>query len=134
MTAHGEFTGDIKSVLYVSDVEVSARFYRDVLGFELLDFAELQGQRYYCEMAAGGRKFGLHEPTAPDQRPQIGQQRLYFRVRDLLAHRTRILAWQNSPGEIKGTDWMDMFVVRDPDGHQIVFATTDPAQHGIDPW
>ena len=31
---HGQFTGNIKPIIYVSDVAKSAPFYRDVLGFE----------------------------------------------------------------------------------------------------
>ena len=132
--AHGVFTGDVKPVLYVADVEQSARFFKDVLGFGFDGFANrADGQPYYAEMTAGTLKFGLHEPTAPGQESRVGQQRLYFRVLDLVAHRTRVSAWGRQPGEIKETGWMDNFTVRDPDGHEIVFALTDPAKHAIDP-
>jgi predicted enzyme related to lactoylglutathione lyase len=132
--AHGIFTGEIKPVLYVSDVERSAPFYRDVLGFDFLGFANLNGQPYYAEMAAAGVKFGLHEPTSPRQETMVGKERLYFRVEDLAAHRSRVLAWGGEPGEIKKTAWMDMFIVSDPDSNEIVFAVTDPERHSIDPW
>jgi len=132
--AHGTFTGEIKPVLYVSDVEKSAPFYRDVLGFEFLGYANLDGQPYYAEMDAAGVKFGLHEPTSTSQGSKIGQERLYFRVRDLALHRARVVAWGGEPGEIKTTGWMDMFTVRDPDGNEIVFAVTDPQRHSSDPW
>jgi predicted enzyme related to lactoylglutathione lyase len=133
--AHGEFTGEIKPVLYVTDVKKSAPFYRDVLGFEFKGFATLtDGTPYYAEMVAGKLKFGLHEPTAPEHEARVGKQRLYFRVRDLSAHWTRVAAWGGEPGEIKETKWMDMFTVRDADGHEIVFALTDPARHTINPW
>lgn len=132
--AHGTFTGDIKAVLYVSDVEKSAPFYRDVLGFDFLGFANSKGQPYYAEMAAARVKFGLHEPTSSSQEAKVGQQRLYFRVRDLRAHRARVLARGGEPGEIKVTSWMDMFTVRDPDGNEVVFAVTDPGRHTSNPW
>jgi predicted enzyme related to lactoylglutathione lyase len=132
--AHGTFTGEIKPVLYVSDVEKSAPFYRDVLGFDFQGFANADGQPYYAEFAATGVKFGLHEPMTKSQEPMVGRQRLYFRVRDLLAHRFRVLAWGGAPEEIKTTAWMDMFLVRDPDGNEIVFAVTDPARHRTNPW
>jgi predicted enzyme related to lactoylglutathione lyase len=130
----GGFTGDIKPVLYVSDVEAQATFYRDVLGFEFLGFANADGRPYYAEMAAGGRKFGLHMPMSKEQESKVGQQRLYFRVTDLSFHYSRVSTRGGNPGEIKHTDWMDMFIVRDSDGNEIVFAFTDPAQHSIDPW
>lgn len=132
--AHGIFTGEIKPVLYVTDVEKSAPFYRDVLGFAFEGFARLDGNPYYVEMAAAGIKFGLHEPTSTEQVTKIGQERLYFRVEDLEGHRSRVLAWGGAPGEIKLTGWMDMFMVRDPDGNEIVFALTDPERHSSNPW
>lgn len=131
---HGVFTGQIKSVLYVEDVEASADFFRGVLGFEFLGFAELDGQPYYAEMAAGRSKFGLHEPTREIDRDRVGRQRLYFRVRDLEAHRLGVEARRGSPSQVRETSWMDMFTVIDPDGHEIVFATTDSARHSTDPW
>jgi predicted enzyme related to lactoylglutathione lyase len=132
--SHGVFTGEQKSVLYVADVEKSAEFFEKVLGFGFDGFAERDGRPYYAEMLAGGTKFGLHEPTSPGQESRIGEQRLYFRIRDLSAHRVRVAARGGEPGAIKKTDWMDMFVVRDPDGHEIVFAFTDAEEHSIDPW
>lgn len=50
--ARGTFTGEIKPVLYVSDVETSGPFYRDVLGFEFFGYAKLKDEPYYAEMAA----------------------------------------------------------------------------------
>ncbi len=133
-TAHGGFTGQIKPVIYVTDVEASAPFYRDALGFGFHGYANHEGTPYYAELDAGGVKFGLHEAMSDGQKAKIGQTRLYFRVRDLAAHRNRVLAWGGKPGEIITTDWMDMFIVRDGDGNEIVFAVTDPARHSIDPW
>lgn len=131
---HGTFTGEIKAVLYVSDVEQSVPFYRDVLGFDFAGFANSHGEPYYGEMVAKDVKFGLHEPMSDDQEPKVGKQRLYFRVLDLESHRARVLARDGNPGEIRRTDWMDMFLVRDPDGNEIVFAVTDSTRHSINPW
>lgn len=133
-TAHGGFTGEVKPVLYVADVEKSAPFFRDVLGFELLDFAGSDDDPYYAELAAGEQKIGLHEPTAPSQETRVGQQRIYFRIEDLARHRARVVAWGAEPGAVVETAWMDYFIVRDPDGNEIVFAVTDPERHSIDPW
>jgi predicted enzyme related to lactoylglutathione lyase len=133
--AHGTFTGEVKPVIYVTDVEKSAPFYRDVLGFEFISFAEHEGRPYYAEMSAGGLKFGLHNPMKEAQKSKVGQQRIYFRVENLELHRSRVEAWGGAEfGEILKTDWMDMFFVEDPDGNEIVFAFTDPERHPIDPW
>lgn len=130
----GPFLGQVKPVLYVRDVEVSAPFFRDVLGFEFLGFSDIEGVPYYAEMAAGSLKFGLHNPMNPEQEEWVGHQRLYFRVADIQEHRSLVESGSGNPGEILETDWMDMFIVKDPDGHEIVFAATDPAKHSIDPW
>ena len=132
--AHGFFTGEIKAVLHVTDVEASVPFYRDVLGFGFEGFADIDGHPYYAEMAAGATTFGLHEPTSSRQEDKVGQQRMYVRIRDLQAHRSRVVARGGEPSEVRETSWMDMFVVRDPDGNEIVFAVTDPARHSVDPW
>lgn len=131
---HGTFTGEIKSVLYVTDVERATPFYRDVLGFDFHGFANLDGQPYYAEMSAANIKFALHEPTSTGQQSMIGKQRLYFRLKNLSAHRSRVLAWGINAGEIKITDWMDMFIMNDPDGNDIIFAVTDPERHSVNPW
>lgn len=52
--------------------------------------------------------------------------------RNARALRTALAERHASLGELLETDRMDMFVVRDPDGHQIVLAETDPARHAID--
>lgn len=130
----GDFTGEIKPVIYVRDVEKSAPFYRDVLGFAFLGYANSKGQPYYAELGAAEHKFGLHEPLSEAQEQRVGRIRLYFRVRDLDRERSRILEHGGDPGETRKTDWMDMFTVIDADGNEIVFATTDPGRHTINPW
>ena len=70
---HGTFTGRVKAVLYVKDVQKSAAFFRDVLGFEFLNFAFIDDSPYYAEMAAGSTKFGLHEPTNEADVRRVGR-------------------------------------------------------------
>lgn len=130
----GPFLGQVKPVLYVKDVEVSAPFYRDVLGFEFLGFSEIEGVPYYAEMAAGSLKFGLHNPMNSEHEEWVGHQRLYFRVHDVQEHWESVSTGVVELGEVRESEWMDMFIVRDPDGHEIVFAATDPSKHSIDPW
>lgn len=132
--ARNPFTGEVKPVLYVRDVEASAPFYRDVLGFDFLGFTHTGGEPYYAEMSAEGLKFGLHDPTNEEQASWVGHQRIYFRVRDAAAYRATVASRGGEPGELIETAWMDMFIVRDPDGHQLVFAETDPSRHTVDPW
>ena len=85
-------------------------------------------------MAAGSLKFGLHNPLTEQQTAWVGHQRLYFRVRVVHAYRALVLANGGLPGDIVRTDWMDMVIVQDPDGHELVFAETDSARHSVNPW
>ena len=131
---HGHFTGNVKPIIYVSNVEKSAPFYRDVLGFELDGFAGDQADPYYAEMLAGPTKFGLHEPTMFGDELRIGQQRLYFRVQDLNAHRRYVETHGIEVKEIFQRSWMDYFLIKDLDGNIIVFAVTDSERHTSEPW
>ena len=131
---HGQFTGNIKPIIYVSDVENSAPFYRDVFGFALEGFTGDEADPYYAEMLAGPTKFGLHEPTMAGDESRVGQQRLYFRVHDLEAQRRFVEANGIKVQEIYRRDWMDYFVAQDLDGNLIVFAETDSDRHTSEPW
>jgi catechol 2,3-dioxygenase-like lactoylglutathione lyase family enzyme len=131
---HGQFTGNIKSIIYVSNVEESAPFYRDVLGFKLDGFAGDEADPYYAEMLAGPTKFGLHEPTMSGDELRVGRQRLYFRVHDLEAHSRYVEANGINVPEIYRRDWMDYFIVKDLDGNTVVFAVTDSERHTSEPW
>ena len=143
--AQSEFTGEVKPVLYVADVRRSVDFYRGCLGFEFLFFYDFDNRRSvvtweqpypprYAEMAAAGQKFGLHLPGCDASRSRVGRQRLYFRVRNLAAQHGRVSATGIDVGAIVHTAWMDMFDVKDADGHEIVFASTDSSLHTLDPW
>jgi catechol 2,3-dioxygenase-like lactoylglutathione lyase family enzyme len=116
---YGQFTGNIKPIIYVTDVEKSAPFYRDVLGFVLDGFAGEEADPYYAEMLAGPTKFGLHEPTMSGDDLRVGQQRLYFRVHDLIVHRRYVESRGVEIKEIFHRSWMDYFVVQDIDGNII---------------
>jgi predicted enzyme related to lactoylglutathione lyase len=128
----GIFTGEIKPVIHVRDVEKSVPFCRGALGFGLQGYANLNGQPYYAEMLCSGVKFGLHEPVGEGHEEKVGRQRLYFRVKNLAAHRARVAARGGNPGEIRTTARMDMLTGLD--GNEIVLATTDPERHTSNPW
>lgn len=142
--SHGEFTGDIKIVFYVSDVKKAVAFYENALGFKFHHYYDhvtgdsartwvQQEPPIYAEMSFAGRRFGLHLPTSDRDRESVGKAKTYFRVKDLDQHRRRATAWDASPSAIKKRSWMDMFLVADEDGNRIYFAYTDDATHG-NPW
>ncbi len=141
---HGQLTGDIKLVFYVSDVRKSVAFFTGALGLKFHHFYDhISGDSVkewpheqppiYAEMSAGGRRFGLHLPQNDWDRRAVGTMKVYFRVQDLEAHHKRALAWGAEVGKIKRKPWMDMFMVSDPNGHRIYFAYTEEKTHG-NPW
>lgn len=142
--SHGQLTGDIKLVFYVSDVRKSVEFFTGALGLQFHHYYDHIGgdsvkqwphdePPIYAEMSAGGRRFGLHLPQSDWDRRAVGTMKVYFRVQDLQAHHNRAVAWGADPGKIKRKPWMDMFLISDPDGHRIYFAYTNKEVHG-NPW
>jgi len=142
---HGVFTGEVKLVLHVKDVRKSVEFYRGVLGFEFHSFHDYASGKsvtewnraeppIYAEISAGRQKVGLHAPQTAYDESCVGRGRFYFRVKDVDAHRRRVVARGAEPGPIRDTDWMRMFSVTDPGGYKITFATTQEGVHKIDPW
>lgn len=130
---HGEFTGNMLLTIFVSDVERSAVFYRDVLGFNFLGYYDYDKREnvdswespeppIYAGFKAGNRKFGLHKPMSEAQQLCLGKGRCYFEVNDLDKHYQRVLARRGQPSKISETSHLKKFYVKDPDGWYIYFA------------
>jgi predicted enzyme related to lactoylglutathione lyase len=140
----GMFTGEIIFPIYVSDVQVSAEFYRNVLGFEFLGYYDYNTNSYvqswqdtlspkYAGFVAGDQKFGLHKPSNEIQEACVGCGRYYFRVQDLDAEYSRISAHGVRMSQIHSSALLRRFYAPDPDGLKIFFAeTADGAP--LDPW
>ena len=140
----GDFTGQLIFPIYVSDVEVSAAFYRDVLGFEFLGYFNYETNLYvsawedslpptYAGFVAGDQKFGLHRPVDEAQAQCVGCGRYYFRVRDLDAEYERITANGGRVNPIHSSPLLRRFYVPDPDGLKVFFAETAEGAP-LDPW
>jgi predicted enzyme related to lactoylglutathione lyase len=138
------FTGELIFPIYVSDVEVSAVFYRDVLGFEFLGYYDYETNAYvrdwqdteppkYAGFVAGDQKFGLHKPANERQDECVGCGRYYFRVRDLDAQHARVSAHGVRVSPIHSSALLRRFHVPDPDGVMIFFAET-ASEAPLDPW
>jgi predicted enzyme related to lactoylglutathione lyase len=142
--AAGRFTGEIIFPIYVTDVEVSAAFYRDVLGFQFLGYYDYEVNAYtkawqdsvppnYAGFVAGNQKFGLHKPGNEAQTACVGCSRYYFRVEDVDAEHERIFALGVEVSAIQTTALLRRFFVRDPDGLLVFFAETVEGAP-LDPW
>jgi len=138
------FTGQLIFPIYVTDVEVSAEFYRNVLGFEFLGYYDYDTSAYtttwqdslpptYAGFVAGDQTFGLHKPADEAQGACVGCGRYYFRVNDLDAEHERISALGVAISPIHSSALLRRFFVPDPDGLKIFFAETAEAAP-LDPW
>ena len=138
---HGTFTGEVKLVFYVENLREAVSFYREALGFTFHHFYDhvsggsveewtRDGAPFYAEMSYAGRRFGIHTPTSEADERSVGAAKVYFRVKDLDAHRRRAEAAGARPSKVKKRSWMDMFHVVDEDGNRIYFAFTDEKTHG----
>jgi catechol 2,3-dioxygenase-like lactoylglutathione lyase family enzyme len=110
------------AMVYVKDVERALRFYRDLLGFKLIEDFRYEGTPVYARLRApgGDGTIALHQagPGAPLASDGV---RLYFEVRDLdefcrklqqkgfyITQMPRMMEW----------GWRHAYL-NDPDGHEI---------------
>lgn len=107
------------ALIYVNDVERSIRFYRDLLGFQLIegeeDYARLRSPN--ADSTIGLHKLSGHVTSLPAQEGI----RLYFEVQDLerfcddLA--SKGVEFDQMPKEM-AWGWKHAYL-RDPDGHEL---------------
>ncbi|MGB8788178.1 MAG: VOC family protein [Candidatus Acidiferrales bacterium] len=121
MDAEGKLTFN-HAMIYVADVERGVRFYRDLLGFKLLEDFRYEGKPVYARMRApgGDGTIALHQ-AGPGSSVSSDGVRLYFEVRELddfcrklqqknfyITKMPRLMPW----------GWRHAYL-NDPDGHEI---------------
>ena len=111
--------------LFVADVARSVAFYRDVLGFDAQDSKDFYGTPASAEVVSGPARIAL---GARDVGTPSAEQRqiLFFETDDVAAMRNAVMARGGKPTELEKVNWikMQMFEVRDPDGHTLWFGTS----------
>lgn len=110
------------AMIYVKDVERGVRFYRDLMGFKLIEDFRWEGTPVYARLRApgGDGTIALHQ-AGPDVSVASDGVRLYFEVRDLddfcrklqqkrffITQLPRMMPW----------GWRHAYL-NDPDGHEI---------------
>jgi catechol 2,3-dioxygenase-like lactoylglutathione lyase family enzyme len=110
------------AMIYVKDVERGVRFYRDLLGFKLIEDFRYEGTAVYARLRApgGDGTIALHQ-AAPGASILSDGVRLYLEVRDLddfcrklqqkdfyITQLPRLMPW----------GWRHAYL-NDPDGHEI---------------
>jgi predicted enzyme related to lactoylglutathione lyase len=99
--------------LYVSDMELSAAFYRDVLEIPL------EGDDDWREASLGGVRFALHRTREGIGELSSGTVHLNLEVADVDAAAERLRAAGIEVGEPMRDDWGAALELRDPDGYRL---------------
>ncbi len=127
-TSTGTIIAPVSRHLSVCDLARSLAFYRDVLGFTVRELAEGDGLPAEAEAVLGPARIQLTtSDVAYDSqggaRPQ-GSAMLFFKTDNLDAVRDGQVARGGTPSAIEKVNWIKyrMFVISDPDGHQLWFA------------
>jgi lactoylglutathione lyase len=99
--------------LYVSDMERSAAFYRDLLGIGL------EGDEHWQEAMVGGTRFALHHTHEGIGELSAGTIHVSLEVDDADDAAGRLRAAGVEVEETMREDWGTAVRVRDPDGYAI---------------
>ena len=129
--SQGEFTGEILTLIYATDVLESVAFY-EALGFEHQYYYDYKNDEYkldwdlayppeYAEVSAEKIRIGI---TTPDDNEGVfgGGVRHYFMVHDVESHyrKATTQGLVPEPNEVEIRPWLHFFTIADPDNHQIV--------------
>jgi catechol 2,3-dioxygenase-like lactoylglutathione lyase family enzyme len=99
--------------LYVSDMERSVAFYRDLLGIAL------EGDEDWQEATLGGLRFALHHTHEGIGELSAGTVHLNFEVEDVDDAADRLRAAGIAAEESMRDEWGAALRVRDPDGYAL---------------
>jgi len=99
--------------LYVSDMQRSLRFYRDLLGIPL------EGDEDWSEATLGGTRFALHAKRKGIGELSAGTIHVSLEVADAEAAAERLRAEGVETRETMRDEWGTALEVVDPDGYRV---------------
>src|SRR5581483_10701841 len=107
----------VMRVIGVTDAARSAAFYTGILGFE----------NHQDEVASGPARVRF----APPGSAAPGSAQLFFETADVVAAHAAVRERGGHPSEIDKVNWikMQMFAIRDPDGHTLWFGQSYHRDH-----
>ena len=125
-----EFFG-VAPLLQVYDMPTAVRFYRDVLGFDLVNQSRDGEEFDWCHLSRGGAEIMLntiyesqHRPSQPDAKRTAahGDTGLYFACRDLESAYDHLQAHgiPIDPPRVAPYGMRQLYF-RDPDGYTLCF-------------
>ncbi len=110
------------AMVYAKDVQRSVAFYRDLLGFKLIEDFRYENRPIYARLRAPGGEgtIALHE-AGPGASLTSEGVRLYFEIRDLDEFCRKLQArgfYINQMPRMMPWGWRHAYI-NDPDGHEI---------------
>jgi lactoylglutathione lyase len=110
------------AMVYVKDVERALGFYRDLLGFKLIEDFRHENKSVYARLRAPGGEgtIALHQ-AGPDASVSSDGVRLYFEIQNLddFCHRLQQKRFQMTQmPRMMPWGWRHAYL-NDPDGHEI---------------
>ena len=110
------------AMIYAKDVERAMTFYRDLLGFKLIEDFRYEGKPVYARLRApgGDGTIALHQ-AGPDSPVSSEGVRLYFEVRDLDDFCRKLQQkgfYITKMPQMMPWGWRHAYL-NDPDGHEI---------------
>jgi len=132
MTTHSSkapaIVAPVSRQLSVADLDRSIAFYHDTLGFDVRRVTNGDGVHALAEAVSGPAKIQFTtEESAIDstlERRPRGSAIMFFETNDVSGIRDAIRARGGKPSELEKANWikMQVFEIRDPDGHTLWFA------------
>lgn len=107
-------------------IEETARFYQEVLGFEIADSRYEQGGLEWLRLRGGHAQMMFYSPLAlgniPPEFKRPSTLMLYLQTENMAAFHARLKAEGHAVSEIESTFYgMQEFEVADPNGYTVKF-------------
>lgn len=119
--------------LNVEDADISLAFYRDGLGFRVIESRGAYGETHWCMLQREGATVVLNRNDHGDRAQRLGRHTwgdivLYFYCTNAHSEWADLKDRGIEVGEIERSEArMDEFLVRDPDGYVLVFGSSAPS-------
>jgi len=120
---------EVWPLLTVQAIEQSIAFYRDRLGFEMVDEAEAEGRVFWCRLAREGASLMLQQAEEAEDGPAEGRGRgvaMYFVCDDAALMYTEFAERGLAVKEpVVAPYGMKQLYVTEPDGYTICFESPE---------
>lgn len=120
---------EIIPLLNVEDADRSIAFYRDALGFEVVQTFEADGATAWAMLKSGETKLIINQPDNADSKARrnadsYGDVVLYFYVESARDRHADLTAQGVAVGDVTTEAYgMEEFLLRDPDGYEIAIGS-----------